>query len=190
MTTGACYSPRLDDALAFAASAFRHQVRKSTGVPYLSHLLQVMVHVAEGGGDEEQMIAALLHDYLEDIEGGSREDLEVRFGIRVADLVEGMSDTTVRPKPPWKERKEAHVRHLRGAPAELKLIAAADKLHNAQCTCRDLAVSGSVIWQRFRAGRDDQLWYYRAAVAALADGWSHPLLERLRAQVDELERLA
>src|SRR5829696_6971427 len=97
----ACYSPRLDEAIALAVDAFRHETRKGTRVPYLAHLLQVMVLVAEHGGDEDQMIAAVLHDYLEDIDGASADSLRVRFGDRVTDLVVGLSDTTVRPKPPW-----------------------------------------------------------------------------------------
>jgi hypothetical protein len=63
------YSPRIDDALQFTADAFRTIARKGSKVPYLTHLLQVMVTVGEHGGDEDQLIAALLHDYLEDVPG-------------------------------------------------------------------------------------------------------------------------
>ena len=89
-----CYSERLDRALSFAACEFRHRVRKGTGVPYLTHLLGVMVLVAEHGGDEEQMIAALLHDYLEDIDGSSVETLEQQFVVGAstpADPVESLA---------------------------------------------------------------------------------------------------
>ena len=81
------YSPRFDDAAAMAIDAFRHIKRKATGVPYITHLMQVCVTVGEFGGDEDQMIAALLHDYLEDIEGSSVEELEARFGANVAGMV-------------------------------------------------------------------------------------------------------
>ena len=140
-----CYSERLDRALALAADAFRHQRRKRTDIPYLAHLLQVLVTVAEHGGDEDQLIAAVLHDYLEDVSGSSASDLDRRFGPRVARLVVGLSDTTTWPKPPWGPRKQAYLSHLAHAPAELKLISAADKLHNARSIQHDLHVIGSEV---------------------------------------------
>jgi (p)ppGpp synthase/HD superfamily hydrolase len=185
-----CYSRRLDEAIALAVDAFRNEVRKGTDIPYLAHLLQVMVIVAEHGGDEDQMIAAVLHDYLEDIEGASADELRRRFGDRVATLVLGLSDTTVRPKPPWEERKRAYVVHLADAPAELKLISAADKLHNARSIVHDLAANGDAVWDRFTGRRDGTLWYYRALVEALGQGWWSPLLDELTSTVAAMHRAA
>jgi (p)ppGpp synthase/HD superfamily hydrolase len=182
------YSPRLDQALALAADAFRHKVRKGSGVPYLTHLLQVMVYVGEHGGDEDQLIAAVLHDYLEDIEGATADQLRERFGDRVARLVEAMSDSTTHPKPPWEQRKQRYVDRLAGEPAELKLICCADKLHNARSIRRDAALVGTALWDRFTASRDQTLWYYRSIVGALGQGWSHPLLGELEAEVEALHR--
>ena len=178
-----CYTPLLDEALVFAADAFRQRRRKGSDIPYLAHLLQVMVTVAEYGGDQEQLIAALLHDYLEDIPGSSRELVASRFGERVAHLVEALSDTTVRPKPPWNDRKRRYLRHLAQAPIEVKLVSAADKLHNARSTRRDLRTVGEVVWDRFNPARDETLWYHRSVVVALANGWSHDLVDDLRAEV-------
>jgi (p)ppGpp synthase/HD superfamily hydrolase len=186
--TGPHYSTRLDQALALAADAFRHQERKGTGVPYLTHLLQVMVYVGEHGGDEDQLIAAVLHDYLEDIEGASASDLRDRFGDRVARLVEAMSDSTTHPKPPWQERKQRYVDRLAREPAELKLICCADKLHNARSIRRDVATLGEALWQRFTASREQTLWYYRAIVGALGQGWTHPLLRELESEVEALHQ--
>ena len=185
-----CYSPRLDDALAFAANAFRHRVRKATGVPYLTHLLQVMVTVAEHGGDEEQQIAAVLHDYLEDIPGADRAEVTRRFGERVTVMVELLSDSTTHPKPPWKARKEQHLAEMTGAPAEVKLIFAADKLHNAHSLIRGHRLLGKTLWDRFTGTRDQSLWYYRTAVEALGTNWEHPVLAELREAVDTLHRVA
>ena len=182
----ACYSPRLDDAIALATDAFRDVRRKGSGIPYLSHLLQVMVYVAEAGGDEDQMIAAVLHDYLEDIDGATADEVEDRFGMRVARLVEGLSDAVSRPKPPWKERKQRYLDHLRTAPAELKLISCADKLHNAESIHRDFLVIGDLLWDRFTASRDETLWYYASIVDALAHQWHAPLLDRLRGEVESM----
>lgn len=175
----ACYSPRLDDALALATDAFRHIVRKGSGVPYLTHLLQVMVTVGEHGGDEDQMIAAVLHDYLEDIEGATQRGLEERFGARVAGFVEALSDTMVRPKPPWKERKLAYIELLRAKSHHLKLVSAADKHHNASSILRDHGRVGDAVFERFTANKAQTLWYYRAVTAALGEGWQHPLLDEL-----------
>lgn len=190
MTVTALYSPRLDDAVAFALDAFRTRVRKGTRIPYATHLLQVMVTVAEHGGDEDQCIAAVLHDWLEDIEDADSTMLSARYGARVARLVDALSDSTTHPKPPWRDRKERYLAQLRVADPEVKLISAADKLHNCQCIRRDLALVGPPVWERFTAGRTGTLWYYSAVTEALADGWPHPLVHRLAGEVAELHEEA
>lgn len=180
------YSPRLDDAIAFALAAFRDRARKGTRIPYITHLLQVMVTVGEYGGDEDQLIAAVLHDWLEDIQGARVEMLVERFGARPAAMVLALSDSTAHPKPPWRARKEAYLAQLSREPAEVKLISAADKLHNCQSIRRDHAEIGAAVWDRFAGGRDGTLWYYGAVVTALGDGWSHPLPSRLEGEVNAL----
>ncbi len=184
------YSERLDLALAFAADAFRARTRKGSTIPYLTHLLQVMVTVAEHGGDEDQMIAALLHDYLEDIAGARREDLVSRFGEDVARLVEALSDAVPGARMPWETRKRRYVARLRDEGARTKLISAADKLHNARSIARDHARVGDDVWARFTATRAQTLWYYRAVLDALSAGWSHPLLDELRGVVVALHEAA
>ncbi|HJN78046.1 MAG TPA: HD domain-containing protein [Myxococcota bacterium] len=180
------YSERLDAALALAANDFRCERRKATTIPYLCHLLQVMVWVGEYGGDEDQMIAAVLHDYLEDVEGSSAKELSRSFGPRVVGYVEALSDTTVRPKPPWKERKVAYIAALASEPADLKLISACDKLHNAESILRDYRDQGEVLWDRFTPPKEGTLWYYRAVTEALGEGWDHAVLDRLRETVERL----
>ena len=181
-----CYGRSLDDALAFVAEAFRFKTRKGTDIPYLTHLLAVMALVGEHGGSEEQMIAALLHDTLEDIEGVTRDDLERRFGGPVADMVVALSDTTEHPKPDWRTRKERYLARLAQEGPWVKLVSAADKFHNIQCLLRDLAHHGDKVWDRFNAGKDDQLWFYRGVVGALGHGWEDPLLDELQNKVDQL----
>jgi (p)ppGpp synthase/HD superfamily hydrolase len=183
---GPVYSRRLDDALAFVADQFRHRVRKGTRVPYITHLLQVMVTVAEHGGDEDQLLAALLHDYLEDIRDAHRSVLEARFGERVTRMVEALSDSTTHPRPPWEQRKRAYVATLRVAGPDVKLVAAADKLHNAQSVLRDLRIEGPSTFDRFSASREQTLWYYRAVVEALGQGWNHPVQDELSTVVHAL----
>ncbi|MBK7581434.1 MAG: HD domain-containing protein [Myxococcales bacterium] len=190
MKPGPAYSTRLDEALGFVADAFRHRARKGSGVPYLSHLLAVAACVSEHGGDEEQTIAALCHDYLEDIPGADAALLESRFGARVARLVVGLSDSVTQPKPPWKERKLAYLAKLRDEPDELKLISAADKLHNASAILRDHRAIGEAVWDRFTATRDETLWYYRGVLSALGTGWNHPLLDELSTAVRAMHAAA
>lgn len=185
-----CYSERVDDALAFVAEAFRKKLRKGTGTPYLAHLLAVSALVAEHGGDEDQIVAALLHDTLEDIDGVTADDIERRFGSRVAELVVGLSDTTTRPKPPWQERKQRYLAHLRGEAPTLKLVSAADKLHNARSLVRDYLQVGDSLWDRFTASKEQTLWYYQEVLGALVDGWEHPILGELELTVRELLDIA
>ena len=190
MTSHAAYSRRLDEALAFVAEAFRHTRRKGSGAPYLTHLLAVTAIVGEHGGDEDQMVAALLHDYLEDIEGGSAEELEHLFGPRVSKFVLALSDTTSRPKPVWRERKWRYVHELAREAADLKLISSADKLHNARSIVTDQRRTGDAIFSRFNASRAQTLWYYRAVVAALGHDFDHAILEELRETVASMHELA
>lgn len=183
------YSPRLDLALSFVADRFRDRYRKGTRIPYLTHLLQVMVTTAEYGGDEDQLLAALLHDYLEDIPGAAEAELRARFGDRVARLVLALSDATdAEHKGPWEARKRRYLAHLARAPEEVRLVSAADKLHNARSIRRDLALVGPAVWDRFSVPRDRTLWYYRSVARALAAGWDHPLARALEAEVRALHR--
>lgn len=184
------YGPRFDAACAYAIDAFRHTYRKQTTIPYITHLFAVAATVGEYGGDEDQIIAALLHDVLEDVEGSSAEDLEARFGSRVSKYVVALTDTTLTPKPPWRARKEAYLAHLRHEPAELKLISAADKLHNCRSVARDHNAIGEAIFDRFTAPKHETLWYFRAVCDSLGDGWDHPILDELRAAVHALHEIS
>jgi GTP pyrophosphokinase len=181
------YDARLGEALRFAADAFAHRERKGSGVPYVSHLLAVTTMVMEHGGTPEQCMAAVLHDYLEDIEGSSSEELAGRFGEEVAALVRALSDTTSPGhKEPWKERKLRYLAHLRDAGADVKLVCAADKLHNARSILRDREQIGDAIFERFTPTKEETLWYYRAVTEALSHAWDHAILEELRREVHRL----
>jgi (p)ppGpp synthase/HD superfamily hydrolase len=181
---------RMQQALSMACSVHFDQRRKGTGVPYLTHLLAVSALVGEYGGDEDQMIAALLHDSLED-----RPDrvnaavLTETFGWRVARIVLGCSDCVSHPKPPWEQRKRAYLQSLRAEPPDVKLVSAADKLHNTRALIRDLGASGDAMWLRFNANKDKQCWYLRSCVEVLSDGFSHPILQELEGAVATLQKL-
>ena len=182
---------RFGEALTFAERAHRTQTRKGTDIPYVSHLMAVAAVVLEHGGDEDQAIAALLHDVVED-QGGAAiaREIRVRFNDRVADIVLACTDTDAVPKPPWRARKEAYIASVETKHADALLVTLADKLHNAIAILEDHRRIGDAIWSRFTGGRDGTLWYYRALAAALARRRPGPLADRLLRTVAELEAAA
>jgi (p)ppGpp synthase/HD superfamily hydrolase len=184
-------SPNFQEALVYAAQAHAGQPRKGTRIPYLSHLLAVTALALENGATDYEAIAALLHDAVEDAGGKPRlADIEARFGKDVAAIVAGCTDADVIPKPPWRARKTTYVAHLRDAPLSVKLVAAADKLHNAQAILSDYRALGEALWSRFNGGKAGTLWYHRAMVSALSEPRLRPLAQALDATVTELEELA
>ena len=189
-------STRFVAAFTYACQLHAGQARKGTTIPYVSHLMAVAALVMEHGGDEDQAIAALLHDAIEDQnhDGSVPGELEKRFGSRVRTLVEGCSDSEGPVKARWRTRKEQYLNHLSHAPGEVLLISAADKLHNARAILADYRTVGDELWKRFNAGREDQLWYYRRLVDALrhadAQDQARSLVDELDEVVTELEREA
>jgi GTP pyrophosphokinase len=147
--------------------------------------------VIQYGGDEEEAIAALLHDAVED-QGGrpTLKAIRQKFGRRVAAIVEGCSDAFEVPKPPWRERKLTYLAHVRCAPADVRFVCAADKLHNARAILADYRVVGEEVWKRFNGGKDGTLWYYREMVKSLKAAGSNSLVEELGRVVAEIENLA
>ena len=184
-------SSRFEEALGLASNLHAGQMRKGTQIPYVAHLLGVAGIALDYGADEDEAIAALLHDAVEDQGGAStREVIRARFGERVATIVDGCTDTDVLPKPPWRERKEDYVAHVRGASPSVRLVSAADKLHNARAILADYRVLGEALWDRFTGERDGTLWYYRALVEAFHAAGPSPLVDELDRVVADLERLA
>jgi len=181
---------RFERALLFATRKHAGQTRKGTPTPYISHLMSVAGLVLEAGGDEDLAIAALLHDVVEDCGGKPMlKEARRRFGKRVAHVVEGCTDTDLTPKPPWRQRKEDYLKHLRTANADVRLVSAADKLHNARTILTDYREGGEAVWERFQGKRDGTLWYYRALLGEFRRGKSSRLLNELERVVTELEAL-
>lgn len=185
-------SSRLSSALALAVQAHDGQVRKGTAIPYIAHPMGVASIALDFGATENQAIAALLHDVLED--GGPHYAplIEAQFGAAVLALVQACTDGVPDAsgvKADWGERKRAYLAHLAQAPAEVLLVSGADKLHNARAIVSDLITIGPEVFKRFKAGRDGTLWYYRA----LADMFTQrraPVAVSLEAEVRQMERLA
>lgn len=180
-------SDRFSEALGYANAVHRAQTRKGTDVPYVSHLLAVASIVLERGGSEDEAIAALLHDAPEDCGGEEQlEQIRVRFGDRVAEIVEGCSDSLESDplaKEAWRPRKERYHAHVRETSnASVLLVSAADKLHNARSTLSDRQRLGPALWERFSGGRDGTLWNYEVLLEVYATSTD----ERVRAIAAEL----
>jgi len=182
---------RFEQALLFANRKHAGQLRKGTPAPYISHLIGVASLVLEAGGDEDLAIAALLHDVVEDCGGAPRlQEVRRRFGRRVAHVVEGCTDTDITPKPPWRQRKEAYLRHLRSADADTRLVSAADKLHNVRHILTDFREDGDKIWERFNGKRAGTLWYYRALLKEFRRTKPNRVVNEFRRAVRDLEKAA
>jgi (p)ppGpp synthase/HD superfamily hydrolase len=179
--------PRFLRAFVFAAEKHAGQTRKASTIPYIAHLMGVASLALEFGSDEDAAIAALLHDVVEDC-GGAPMLKEVRrkFGRRVAKIVDGCTDSDTEPKPPWRERKESYIRHLKHADRDTRLVSAADKLNNVRSILADYREVGESVWARFHGGREGTLWYYRALLQELLRK-PNRLIRELELAVRELE---
>ena len=183
-------SHRFEQALVYAHKLHRKQTRKGGNIPYISHLLSVAALVLENGGDEDEAIAALLHDAVED-QGGkaTREVILNMFGERVTEIVDGCTDADTIPKPPWRERKEQYIARLRHASSSARRVALADTLHNARSILRDLSRDGEATWDKFKGGKSGTLWYYRTVLEVFLesdpDSW---LVQELNRVVGEFEK--
>jgi GTP pyrophosphokinase len=181
---------RFEQAVCLAMELHREQRRKGTSIPYASHLLAVTSLVLEAGANEDEAIAAVLHDSVEDCGAELLPTLRERFGEAVADIVAGCTDSQVVPRPPWRERKESYLQHLQTATPSMLLVTSADKLHNARCILLDYRKHGEALWSRFAGGREGVLWYYGALVDALSALAPSTLVDELARTVSELKSLA
>ncbi len=183
--------PRFDRALLFAAEKHAFQTRKASKIPYFAHLIGVTSLVLEAGGDEDMAIAALLHDVVEDCGGHKMlKEVKRRFGPRVAKIVDGCTDAYIIPKPPWQERKENYIAHLKTADVETRLVSAADKLNNVRSILSDYREIGEFVWSRFSGGREGTLWYYRTLCDEFLRDKRNRITRDLELAVNELEAMA
>ena len=187
-----CYlTNRFERAVIIANQLHYYQRRKATNVPYISHLLSVAALVLEDSGDEDQAIAALLHDAAED--QGGLETLELirnHFGEKVVGIVAGCSDTFQTPKPPWKVRKKEYLAELQTADSAIVLVSLADKLHNARSLLAVYRSIGEQVWERFNGGKRGMLWYYRSLVEIFQERSDSQMVGEFKNIVSEIELLA
>jgi (p)ppGpp synthase/HD superfamily hydrolase len=181
-------SNRFSEALTYAAELHATQIRKGSGVPYIAHLLGTASIALEYGANEDEAIAALLHDSIEDRGGATtREAIRQRFGDTVTAIVDGCTDSDATSKPPWRDRKQAYIDRIPQASHSVRLVSAADKLYNVRSILKDSRQVGDSVWERFKGGKDGSLWYYRSLVQAFRQAELTPLVEELDRTVLELE---
>ena len=183
------------DALVYATELHAGQVRKGTSIPYIAHLLGVASLAFEYGPDkdgpnEDLVIAALLHDAVED-QGGAKtlQQIKRRFGSTVATIVDGCSDTDVDPKPEWRDRKEAYLKRLTRESKAVRFVSACDKLHNVRAIIRDYRAHGDRLWRRFAGKKDGTLWYYSSLVKVYQAAERTSVVVDLAREVATLRRL-
>ena len=174
--------------------------RKGTDIPYMAHLLGVASLVMGETGHagfpvtEDMVIAALLHDAAEDHGGLQRLlDIEENFGPNVARMVEGLSDSLSEDssnKQAWSERKQTYIERHREEPADVRLISAADKLYNARAILEDYREIGPLVWERFKRGRSEQIWYFDELLAVYKSTGTSRLVEELQSVVDDLRQIS
>ena len=201
--------PETKTAQAFALAEWLHgdQYRKNSDeealkIPYLTHLIDVMSLLIQVGANDDQLIAGLLHDALEDQpvtpDGeDTHKVISQMFGARVLELVEAATDGSAgesRDKTTWQSRKQAHLDEMalhQKTDTEALLVPLADKLANGQAIVNDLHHVGPVVWDRFSAERDDVIWYYTSALAVFesAFGADHVLVRRLSRVLAEMEKV-
>lgn len=176
------------------------ECRKGTQVPYMAHLLGVAALVIGENGHvsfpvtEDVVIAALLHDAMEDHGGSPRlENIRANFGSEVARMVEGCSDSTSEDpaeKVCWEQRKKDYLARLRNEQLDTQLISAADKLHNARAMLDDYRRVGPDLWKRFKRGRDQQLWNFNELLKTYSSSGSNRIVEELLRVVRELSQVS
>jgi len=186
----ATFTARYGEALSLASRAHQGQVRKGTAIPYIYHPVAVSALVIEHGGDEDQAIAGLLHDVLEDCGPEFGVEIRERFGEAiyrmVADLTDGSTDREARAKISWQDRKEAYLAHLLDVSDEVILVSACDKLHNALAIANDYADIGEAVFERFSQPMEKTVWYYRSLqdVVSRRLGMHHALVTRIKCALD------
>jgi (p)ppGpp synthase/HD superfamily hydrolase len=192
-TNRATLTERFVEALAYAAELHLRQRRKGKGQPYVGHLLEVAAIVIQHGGGEEEAIAALLHDAVEDQGGLPRlGEIREKFGELVARIVDGCTDSyeVSGEKREWGERKRAYIEKVAHESGDIRLVSAADKLANAREILSDYRAEGDAVFHRFKGRKDGTLWYYRTLVNVFREAGTSPLIEELDRVVTELESLA
>jgi (p)ppGpp synthase/HD superfamily hydrolase len=176
------------NALAVVTTYCGQKVRKADGTSYVGHLIRVSGEVLNGGGDETEAVGGLFHDLLEDVENAEHIIL-AGFGPDMLKLVAECSDTQVRPKPPWRTRKEQHVAHVKDISDSAVRILIADKLDNIRSLLNIVTYSPELL-KKFNSTPEEQLWYFNAMNTEFRNRYSNkPEFEKCIEQTNEISKI-
>lgn len=157
-------TPKLNLAIIRAAEAHDGQFRKGTKTPYIIHPFGVMQIIQNYTKDEEVLIAALLHDVLEDVSEDkyNAEIMKTEFGERVVKIVLGVSEIKTRQGEilPWKQRKINYLKTLSQAEIGSIYVSVGDKIHNMMSIIHDRNEIGEEVWNKFAVPKSETIWFY------------------------------
>ncbi len=180
------------EAYVYSYKLHKKQTRKGSNIPYFTHLSSVSNLIIENNGTTTQAIAGLLHDAVED-QGGAKTlaAIKRKFGPKVAKIVDQCSDTTIKPKPPWKTRKIKYIENIKNKTQDTLLVSLCDKYHNANCILSDYQKVGEEIWGRFTASKQETLWYYESLYKEFKKYLKNhlELIKAYKNAVDEMKRI-
>tara|TARA_B100000035_G_C20753360_1_gene445006 strand:+ start:47 stop:625 length:579 start_codon:yes stop_codon:yes gene_type:complete len=180
------------EAYVYSYKLHKKQTRKGSNIPYFTHLSSVSNLIIENNGTTTQAIAGLLHDAVED-QGGAKTlaAIKRKFGPKVAKIVDQCSDTTIKPKPPWKTRKIKYIKDIKNKTQDTLLVSLCDKYHNANCILSDYQKVGEEIWDRFTASKQETLWYYESLYKEFKKYLKNhlELIKAYKNAVDEMKRI-
>ncbi|MEI8349867.1 MAG: HD domain-containing protein [Candidatus Omnitrophota bacterium] len=180
-------TPNIEKAIEVAIRIHGGQMRKGDGItPYVVHPISVAMILSRYTDDEGLLIAALLHDALEDTSYGE-QNLEKDFGSKVLSMVKDVSDK--RPQDPWSKRKDAYLKHLKSASKEACLIACADKINNLASICEAYEKYGDKIWKNFHASKEAKIGFYEAIHKEISKRLSHPIVKDLGYKLKEAKKV-
>ena len=180
------------EAYVYSFELHKKQTRKGSNIPYFTHLSSVSNLIIENNGTTTQAIAGLLHDAVED-QGGAKTlaVIKRKFGPKVAKIVDQCSDTTIKPKPPWKTRKIKYIKDIKNKTQDTLLVSLCDKYHNANCILSDYQKVGEEIWDRFTASKQETFWYYESLYKEFKKYLKNhlELIKAFKDTVDEMKRI-
>ena len=180
------------EAYVYCYKLHKKQTRKGSNIPYFTHLSSVSNLIIENNGTTTQAIAGLLHDAVED-QGGAKTlaVIKRKFGPKVAKIVDQCSDTTIKPKPPWKTRKIRYIKDIKTKTQDTLLVSLCDKYHNANCILSDYQKVGEEIWDRFTASKQETFWYYESLYKEFKKYLKNhlELIKAYKNTVDEMKRI-
>lgn len=190
---------RIEQAIVRATVLHQSQKRKVSGVPYIVHPYSVAFLLAHYTDDEDVIIAGLLHDALEDVPTYTEAMLREEFGERVLTIVKevtedylqgGKGKTLPQDSDSWRKRKGGYLDNIKNDSPESLLIATADKIHNMRGLIDEYRVHGDTVWEKFRRGREDLLWFYREAALVIGERLKHPLVDEMQKILRDFESIA